>query len=479
MRAKRTKLTLSLLRAAEEEPGRPALIAAGDTVTFGELAAEVRSAVSALGRQGVDGRTPGVALRGESTRQTLVLVYTLIELGVPIVMVHPRSTEAERRRFLSDTGTETSVDPLELDIGPPGTESMPNAGIDDEKTLAVVQTSGPVGRPKGVALSRRAFRSAAAASAANLGWRDDDRWLLSLPVAHVGGLSIVTRCLAARRAVVVEPLPRFEARSVAGIVEGCRVTLLSLVPTTLARLLDLDGWLPPNRLRAILVGGAAASPALLARAADRGWPVLATYGLTEACSQVATQPYGTVNCGELGCGPPVAGIEVRIRGGRIEIRGPSLMTGYLPAGDEPAFDADGWLATGDLGELDGDGNLHVLGRADDVIVSGGENVHPQEVEQALCEHPAIAAACVFGVDDPGWGQAVAAALAAPSPPDDGELVRFLASRLAPYKRPRRVAYLDELPASANRKTDRARTVSFAEPRLRPLGSSVARPDRNR
>ncbi len=475
-------MRLSILRAAAEEPDRTALIAGGRASTFAELAAEVRGAIGWLQRRGVDASTPRAALVGASTRETLVLVYALAEYGVPMVLVHPRSTAADRRRFLAETGTGIVLDPADLELAPGGDGGgfVPLA-LDGETPLAVVQTSGTGGRPKGVVLSRRAFAAAAAASAENLGWRDDDRWLLSLPVAHVGGLSIVTRCLAARRTVVAEPLPRFDPAAAARLVERRRITLLSLVPTMLRRLLDLEGWRPPERLRAILVGGAAVPPALLDRAADRGWPVLVTYGLTEACSQVATQRYGTVPRGGRGA-EPVAGMEVRIRGGVIELRGPSLLSGYLPPPAEPFLTADGWFRTGDLGELERSGasaagRLHVLGRADEVIVTGGENVHPLEVEQALEEHPAILAACVFGVDDPEWGQVVAAALVAARRLGDRELRSFLAARLAPHQRPRRVARLDELPRTALGKPDRARAARLAGPRLRRL--SVRHPQGRR
>ena len=466
-------MKLSILRAAAEAPGRTALVHRGETLSFADLAAEVRAAIGWLRRRGVDPLTPKgakqrAALPGDSTREALVLVYALAELGVPMVLLHPRSTAAERRRTLAATGTGIFLDPADLRLRPEvDPEPFEPLAIDPERPLAIVRTSGTAGPPKGVVLSRRAFAAAAQASAENLGWRGDDRWLLSLPVAHVGGLSILTRCLIARRTAVAEPLPRFAAAAAARLVERRRITLLSLVPTMLRRLLDLDGWRPPAHLRAILVGGAAVPPALLERAGRRGWPVLLTYGLTEACSQVATQRYGTAPRSGRGA-EPLPGVEVRIRGGVIELRGPSLLSGYLPPPAEPVVTDDGWLCTGDLGELDAEGRLHVLGRADEVIVTGGENVHPREVERALLEHPAITAACVFGVDDDEWGQAVAAALVADPPPGDRELLSFLAERLAPHRRPRWVAFLDALPATASGKEDRRLAARRAAPHLRPL-----------
>jgi O-succinylbenzoic acid--CoA ligase len=461
-------MSFSVHRAAAESPDREALVVAGEPVSYAALAAEVARTVAWLRQRGVDGSTPRAAMVGESSKASLVLLLALFDTGVPVLLLHPRSPGAERRRQLAETATGLFLEPPEPGSLPEDQRAVEVQDVDPGRPLAIVRTSGSAGRPNWVVLSRRAFAAAAAASAANLGWRDDDRWLLSLPVAHVGGLSILTRCLLARRAVVLEPVRRFAAAAVAETIAARRVTLASLVPTMLGRLLDLDGWQPPVHLRAMLIGGAATPPGLLARAADRGWPVLTTYGLTEACSQVATQRYGTVQRGELGCGRPVAGMEVRVREGAIEVRGDGLMDGYLGSQTDSPCTADGWLRTGDLGDLDAAGNLHVRGRRDDVLVSGGENVHPLEVEQALEEHPAIRAACVFGVADDDWGEVVAAALAAADPPADRELLAFLEPRLASFQRPRRIAYLDELPLLPSGKPDRALAIRRAMPLLRSL-----------
>ncbi len=463
-------MSFSVLQAAADEPERVALVLDGREISFAELAARVLGAIDWFGRQGVGAeRAAPVAVVGETTAEVLITLHALFEIGVPVALVHPRSPEDDRRRWLGEIGADVLLDPSTADFQGSSPDVPARVVPDDERPMVIARTSGSSGRPKGVVLSRRAFASAAAASARNLDWRDDDRWLLSLPVAHVGGLSILTRCLAARRAVVVRSLPRFDAESVAEVIERDRVTLLSLVPTMLRRLLELEGFALPEHLRAVLLGGAAAPPALLERAADRGWPVLTTYGLTEACSQVATQRYGTVNQGELGCGEPVDGMGVRINDGVVEIRGRNLMSGYLPAGDVPPRDEEGWLTTGDLGRLDEAGRLHLLGRRDDVIVTGGENVHPVEVEAVLEDHPGITAACVFGVDDADWGQAVAAAVVAGSPPEDGELLRHLRGRLASHQVPRRIAYVERLPKTDMGKVDRRGCARLAGPRLRLLG----------
>jgi o-succinylbenzoate---CoA ligase len=472
-------MALSIFAAAAESPHHHALVADGRTLSYDELASRTRAAVGWLRRRGLD-RAPVVALDATPEPATLEMLHALMALGVPALLLHPRLTEPERQAILDDAGPAAVVGPAwrhDPEASPSGPDPAPPP--DDERTLAIVHTSGTTGRPRGVVLSRRAFVASARASAENLGWREDDRWLLRLPVAHVGGLSVVTRCLLARRAVVLAPAAGGRADAIA-LVETLareRVTIASLVPTLLARVLELDPPPPPPaHLRALLLGGAAASPALLERAADLGWPVLTTYGLTEACSQVTTQEYGTVNRGELGAGGPLALTEVRIdHEGQILVRGPTLMSGYLTRDglatgrlDRPVI-AGGWLPTGDHGRLDEDGNLHVAGRRADRIVSGGENVDPVEVEQALEHLPGVRQACVFGAQDPEWGEVVCAAVVAAEGSDEAlDLARLraqLTAVLAPFKLPRRVAVLDALPTRGAGKVDREAVRRAAEDRL--------------
>jgi o-succinylbenzoate---CoA ligase len=462
-------MSLSVFAAAREAPRRPALVAGGVVRDYRDLADAARLAVGWLRRHGLD-RAPLVALDAPATVRTLEMVHALFALGVPVLPLHPLLTDRERAEAVERAGATAVIDDAwhrADQAGPAGPDPEPPP--DDDRTLAVVQTSGTGGRPRAAVLSRRAFVASAAATAANLGWQDDDRWLLRLPVAHVGGLSIVTRCLLARRTVVLAG--DAGAGQLPGIMERDRVTLASLVPTLLARLLDHDPPPPPPpALRALLLGGAPASPALLARAADLGWPVLTTYGLTEACSQVTAQPYGTVHRGELGSGPPLPAVEVRIDAdGQILVRGPSLLTGYLGAyGLEDPRLPGGWLPTGDAGRLDASGNLHVAGRRADRIITGGENVDPVEVERVLEAVPGVRQACVFGLPDPEWGQVVCAALVVTSEPEPAALLDRLARELAPFKRPRRIAVLDHLPLGPSGKVDRAAVARLAAARLRPL-----------
>jgi len=453
-------MKLSLLAAAEEVPRRIAVVEGEHTYTFDQLRPWVSAAAQQLASRLAGVKEPRVALVGHLDLATLVQLYALFELALPVLLLHPRWSTAERRRAVQAGKPSLVIEAAELPLLGEALAARPEP--EREACLAVVYTSGSSDRPQGVELSRRAFIAAAAASAANLGWRDEDRWLLGLPLAHVGGLSVLTRCLIARRTVVLVQPGSFEVATYVAELARQKVTLASVVPTMLYRILrQCPVARPPASLRAVLVGGAAAPASLMAEARLAGWPVLATYGSTETCSQVATERLSEPPREAGDCGPPLAGIELRLGPRqRIEVRGDCLMSAYFPSGERP-FTDDGWLITGDAGRLDGNGSLQVLGRLDDVIVSGGENIHPEEVEAALLEHPGIAAAVVFGVDDSEWGQRVAALLVADAEPlAAGQLRQHLRQRLATFKQPRQIQWVAELPQTAAGKVSRRLSASL-------------------
>jgi O-succinylbenzoic acid--CoA ligase len=463
-------MTLSIFAAARDCPDEPFLIYDEVVLSFREVAALAAWALGWLLEQGIepsgDLRRP-VAVVPTSDAPAIGMLLALIGAGIPFVILHPRWTEAERQRFAARCDVQRVID-SSWQVGSVATLEPPlepeSTIADDERPLAVVPTSGSSAEPRGVVLSRRAFVAAARASAANLGFTPQDRWLLQLPLAHVSGLSILIRCLLARRPVVVADSSLRVPAVFVEYIERKRITLLSLVPTLLSELVaHKPAYRAPSSVRAVLVGGATASPALLRRAVELGWPVLATYGLTEACSQVCTQRLGTTDPEAQGVGPPLPGIEVRIADSKIQVRGPTLLSGYLPKMSAPVLLEDGWFETGDVGRLCERGRLWVLGRSDDVIISGGENVHPAEVEAVLEAHPSIRRACVFGVPDAVWGQNVAAAVVvAPSATvSAGELKALFVQQLASFKRPRAIAYLVDLPLLPNGKVDRGRTRDIA------------------
>ena len=508
---------LSTAAAVREAGARLALVEAdGRRTDWRALGEEVAAAAAWLAARGVGAGDP-VELVPAVDRRTVVWVLAALERRAPLYLVHPRATEAERARQRALVAPRLAL-PTRWPEGGPGEATWAPAAIDaaardsaardvatsdaaardaaardaaavdvaardaaardaaardvaaldvaalePEAPAAFVFTSGTTRAPKGAILPRRALQAACEASAARLGWRDDDRWLLSLPPAHVGGLSVILRVLQGRRALVLGP-PRFDAAALADLVAARRVTILSLVPTMLHRLLEA-GWRPPPALRVVLVGGAAASPALLARARAAGVPVRPTYGLTEACAQVATREAGDARPAP-DVGPPLPGVRVRIVDGIIQVAGPTLFAGYLGEGPAPLVDGE-WLATGDLGSLDACGRLTVLGRRGDLIVSGGENVAPARVEAALEAAPGACAACVFGVPDAEWGERVAAALVLREGASLEDALAAAARELASHERPRLVAVLDALPTNATGKLDRREAARRARERLAP------------
>jgi O-succinylbenzoic acid--CoA ligase len=231
----------------------------------------------------------------------------------------------------------------------------------------------------------------------------------------------------------------------------------------LLRLLEHRSEGPPPSFRCALIGGAHAPADLVVRALDAGWPVALTYGMTEMTSQVATAPPDGVRAKPGALGRPLEGVELKIdEGGEILVRGATLAVGYVGS-DEALADADGWYHTGDLGRVDDEGDLWVMGRRDDRIVTGGVTVDALEVEQALRAHPAVADACVVGVSDAQWGEVVGVCVV----PADGEfnldaIDESLRERLSVAKRPRLWSIENELPLNANGKVDRARVKMLLE-----------------
>lgn len=319
----------------------------------------------------------------------------------------------------------------------------------------VMPTSGTSGRPKAVTFQLEAHLAHARAATERLDLGSGDRWLSVLSPAHIGGLALWLRPVTLGSTVV--PADGFDAGHVGQLVDEGRVTHASLVPAMLARLLDeRDGRGPPDAFALALVGGAACPTPLLERALDAGWPVALTYGCTEAASQVATAPPSLVRDKPGTVGPPLDGLEVTIgEDDEVLVRGPTLTDGYLGEEQGPV-DADGWLATGDAGELDEEGHLWITGRLSERIVSGGLTIDPVEVEDVVREHPGVADACVLGVPDERWGEVVTAAVVARETGtlDAETLHAFVEGELASGKRPRAWAFLDELPRNANGKIDR-------------------------
>ena len=407
-------------------PDRVALESAGDRLTYAELEVRARSAAAALAARGV---SPGnrVALALANGPEFVAALHGCFFAGAVAVPIDPRLQAVERAARAA--GAAVVIEDR-LDTAPAGSRPVP---LRLDAIAVVMHTSGTTKAPRPVALTFGNWLASALGSAVALGLDQDERWLCAMPLAHVGGLSILIRSAIYGTTPVLHE--RFDTDAVVDALSDAdaRITLVSLVPTMLARLLDA-GLRRPPALRRALLGGGPIAPELLDRAAAAGVPVAPTYGMTEACSQIATN------------GWPLPGVELRIADdGELLVRGPNVAPG--------ALDDDGWLWTGDLGLLDKRGRLTITGRKADTIVTGGENVAPAEVEAVLLEHSSVADAGVFGRADPEWGEAVVAAVVPRNGArlDPGELRAHCAARLAPFKVPKAFELADRLPRTESGK----------------------------
>lgn len=365
-----------------------------------------------------------MALRGRSGPALADRVIAAWERGDAVLPVPDRWADDAVAEVLS------TARPHLLEAGGEVTPLDDPAPVTDDLAV-VVTTSGSTGAPKLVELTHGALRSSALAGLDRIDASPDDRWLLCIPLHHVAGLLILVRSRLLGTDAVIHA-----GFSVEQVAAEHTATHVSLVPTMLTRLLDAGADVA--RFDRILLGGAAASPHLLERAADAGARVVVTYGSTETSG---------------GCvydGRPLTEVDVRLGlDDRIEISGPVLMRGYRARPDLTSqVLRDGWFLTEDIGRWSDDGRLEVLGRADDVIVSGGHNVPAQAIAALLREHPDIADAAVTGRPDAEWGE-IAVAHVVPSdpssPPGIDELRRFVGERTDPHHAPRELRIVDELP----------------------------------
>ncbi|WP_126444337.1 class I adenylate-forming enzyme family protein [Sulfuricystis multivorans] len=297
----------------------------------------------------------------------------------------------------------------------------------------IIATSGSSGEPKGVRLAWRSIAAAARMSERAFDLQPNDAWLACLPLHFVAGATILYRCLRAGATAVVQE--GFDVHAVARAFVERRITHVSLVPAMLARLLDA-AVLPPPSLRCALVGGAALAPSLEERARKAGWPIRLSYGMTETCATALVD------------GRSLPGVRVRLsESGTLEVATPARMIGYLNEAD-----VGEWLTTSDLATIDEAGRVTILGRADEMLISAGVNVHPLEVEAQLTLCPGVREAAVMGLPDPVWGDLIAAVYEGEA--DEAAVEAWSRARLPSSRRPRRFLRVARLPRLASGKLDR-------------------------
>jgi o-succinylbenzoate---CoA ligase len=342
--------------------------------------------------------------------------------GDAVFPIDLRLPKPARDRVLQAMAPAAVVDALD-------TTSLHGARPVEDGDALVVATSGSSGEPKGVVLTHDAVRASALATTAWIGRDPNDHWMACLPLAHVGGLSVITRALAVGISLTVLPTVDPDA------IRASRATLISLVPAALSRV-DV------GQFRRIVLGGSRPP-------ADRPANSVATYGLTETGSGIVYDGY------------PLEDVELRIVEGRIEVRGPMLLRCYRDGRDPKS--ADGWLPTGDLGALAEDGRLSVFGRAGDLIITGGENVWPEAVEAVLLRHPGVSDVAVAGVADPTWGQAVTALVVPRDPastPTLDDLRDWVKAELPAFCAPHALSFVTALPRTALGKIRRSELLAI-------------------
>jgi o-succinylbenzoate---CoA ligase len=432
-----------------------------------------------------------VALLLDNSAEYVALIYAVARLGGELLLLNTRLTAVELQsqlRQLPASHYLTSAEhaaklphPLLIIPNDNFRQATPwhapsHWPTDPHATQAIFFTSGTTGQPKAVQLSFANHFYSALGSAYKLGVLPHDLWLSCLPLYHVGGLAVLFRsCLYG---TAVDLHPRWELSAINHALDHQPITLLSLVPTMLHRLLESRTSWPPS-LRLLLLGGAAASPELVAEANARSQtgPIVATtYGMTEAASQIVTQlPQETARKPH-SVGRPLLFTQLEVRSangnqtkpneiGEIWVQGPTVTRGYL---DNATANAErfvaGWFRTGDMGYVDEAGDLCVVQRRADLLVSGGENVYPAEVEAVLRQHPAVADVCVVGLPSAEWGQMVAALVQpVPDVPITAEgLLAYARTQLAGYKQPRYLQFTPQLPLTASGKVSRTAVLSLLQ-----------------
>ncbi|MBJ8341234.1 AMP-binding protein [Antrihabitans sp. YC3-6] len=471
--------TLADLRAARDPDGL-AVADSDQLLTNAAMLSRVQAAAGQLRTLGI-GRNDVVALKLSNRVEFVVLLLAAWRIGATVTPVNPALTAAEVARQLTDSKTRLLVvedDAAQsdtvttLEIGDLAREvhDAGEAPHSDTSTIALlIYTSGTTGVPKGVMLDHANLDAMTAMGAAALELDATDRSLLILPLFHVNGIvvSVLTPLLVGASVVVAD---RFNPRTFFDIVEAKKPTFFSGVPTIYSMLAALPAEVRPDTssIRFAVCGAAPAPADLLTRFEDRfGFPLVEAYGLSEGtCGSTINPVSGVRKPGTVGC--PLPGQEIRIvdskgnavpqgETGEVVVRGPNVMRGYLGRPDDTAAVlVDGWLHTGDVGQLDSDGYLRIVGRCKEMIIRGGENIYPKEIEDVIASDTAVLEAAVIGIPDERWGEVVIAFVQPrPGSSIDSEQLRERCTvELSRYKRPRSIHVLAALPKNAVGKIDK-------------------------
>ncbi|MFE2009782.1 long-chain fatty acid--CoA ligase [Streptomyces sp. NPDC059491] len=471
-----------LVETAQRQPGRPALRLGRQVLSYEELDERSARAAALLTSEGV---RPGdrVALMLPNVPEFVVLYYGVLRAGAVVVPMNPLLKTRETEFHLTDSGAvrlfewhqapgegaqgaaaagvrHTAVEPADFAARLAAYEPLPGiADTDDEDMAVLLYTSGTTGRPKGAVLSHAGLRHNTEVNSVHIQrMTPDDVVVGCLPLFHIFG-QICTMSAAVRSGASLVLIPRFDPGAVLEAVAREGATVFEGVPTMYAALLQHPSEADVSTLRMCISGGASLPVEILHGFERRfGCPVLEGFGMSETSPVVTfNHPDRPRKAGSIGT--PIRDVEVRLLDeegqdvapgeiGELAVRGPNLMKGYWNRPEETrAAIPDGWLRTGDLARADEDGYLYVVDRKKDMIIRGGYNVYPREIEEVLHEHPAVALAAVVGIPHPELGEEVAAAVVLrPDARTTPAVLRdYVKDRMAAYKYPREVWLVDALP----------------------------------
>ncbi len=475
-----------LRQAAMTSPNSAALRFGSGFINYGELDNTVEVLAANLLRSGIAAGTR-VGILADNSPDYVQLLMALLRIGAVAVPLNPRLTLSDWHNRLQDAALDLvicgeglqeqlgtalpsmSISELSAERPPAKSEPPSPLSLNSDQIATIVFTSGSGGAAKGVKLTLGNHISNAVGSNDNIPLSSGDTWLLSLPLHHVGGLGILFRCLLARAAMYV--VNRFEPAQVIDLVDRGEITHLSLVPTMLLDLLRARGDRSfPASLKAILLSGAPTPPVLLEQILRLKLPVVTSYGLSEAASQVTATRIGDTPAHLASNGRPLRYREVRIVAedgsdcaagtiGEVLLRGEAMSRGYL---NEPPRNPAAWFTTGDLGSLSEDGYLTVTGRKDRMFISGGENIYPEEIERCAQLLPAVREAVCIAVPHERWGMrpALVVETAAGSASDLDALRQHLVHHLPRFKLPHKIIFVEKLPRTGIDKVDRAQVAQI-------------------
>lgn len=432
-----------------------------------------------------------VAFIAESSDVLVFCIAACWKLGIPFIPIHPNAKNGDLEQYLdvlkpalifcdsknrNRLGFDNVIqidDDFFLNSFNFDTRNvdLPEADdLDDELVFGYFFTSGTTSEPKIVPLKRRQILSAAIASAENLKPDPNHFWLLCLPLNHIGGISIILRSLIYGSAIY--RLGKFDKEIVREFLEeNKRFQAASLVPTMLKRLMNDSLFKTHREFKSILLGGGPVTQQLLRKAAERGIPIVSSYGMTETCAQIIANPLlapSGMYTPLKSVGKPFPPNEMQIRdengkvlgknqSGMLWLKGPQVFDGYYNSSENDIkFDEDGWFNTGDYGHMNGFGHLFIESRRTDLIVTGGENVNPNEVEEAMLKLPLIKEAVVIGLPDEEWGERVTAVVTLTNgkTPQIEEIKEQLKDTLIDFKIPKELKIVKEFPMTETGKVKR-------------------------